>query len=189
MSSSRAGVVYLVGGGPGDPRLLTVRGQQLLRQAQAVVYDYLIDPLLLAEAPQAEHIYVGNAHDRHRVKQQEINDLLIQLARAGKTVVRLKGGDPFVFGRGGEEAQALRSAGIPFEVVPGVTSAVAVPAYAGIPVTHRDFASSVSFITGQLQPDKADSVDWAGVAGSPGTLVFLMAMARLDTVAEELIRH
>ncbi|MGH2519830.1 MAG: uroporphyrinogen-III C-methyltransferase, partial [Chloroflexota bacterium] len=187
-SRAGAGTVYLVGGGPGDPGLLTLRGQELLARANVVVYDYLVDPGLLAFAAQAEHIYVGDAHDRHRVRQDEINARLIDLARAGSLVVRLKGGDPFLFGRGGEEAQALHAAGIPFEVVPGVSSALAVPAYAGIPVTHRDLASSVSIITG-VQAAGANAGDWADLAAKPGTLVFLMGMSRLGAIVAELLAH
>ena len=189
MNSGRgAGTVYLVGGGPGDPGLLTLRGRELLARADVVVYDSLIDPGLLSFAAQAEHSYVGDAHDRHRVRQDEINTRLIDHARAGKVVVRLKGGDPFLFGRGGEEAQALRAAGIPFEVVPGVSSALAVPAYAGIPVTHRDLASSVSIITG-VQAAGSDATDWADQAAKPGTLVFLMGMSRLNAIVSELLAH
>jgi uroporphyrinogen III methyltransferase / synthase len=150
---SAVGKVYLVGAGPGDPQLLTLRGKRCLEQADVVVYDYLANPVLLEHAPErAEHIYVGRRDRGSYQDQHEVNHLLIRKAREGKVVVRLKGGDPFVFGRGGEEAEAVADAGIPFEVVPGVTSAVAVPAYAGIPVTHRTLASTVAFVTGHEDP-------------------------------------
>src|SRR6185295_17376041 len=145
----KTGKVYLVGAGPGDPGLMTVRGLQLLREAQVVVYDQLVNPLLLKEvSPQARQIFVGKQAGRHSIAQNEINEVLVNYALQGNSVVRLKGGDPFVFGRGGEEAESLVDAGIPFEVVPGVSSAVAVPAYAGIPLTHRKLASSFAVVTG-----------------------------------------
>ena len=155
------GKVYLVGAGPGDPGLITVRGLTYLRQAQVVVYDRLIHPALLDEAsPSAECINVGKAPGRHTVPQVEINALLIAKAGEGKIVVRLKGGDPFVFGRGGEECRALAEAGVPFEVVPGVSSALAVPAYAGIPVTHRAYASAFTVITGHTCGPDGPRLDW-----------------------------
>ncbi|HWP30097.1 MAG TPA: uroporphyrinogen-III C-methyltransferase, partial [Chloroflexota bacterium] len=147
---STEGKVYLVGAGPGDPGLLTVRGREVLAHAEVLVYDRLVAPELVALAPpEAERIYAGKAPGQHTLSQAEINALLVARARAGRRVVRLKGGDPFVFGRGGEEAEALAAAGVPFEIVPGVTSAVAVPAYAGIPLTHRALASSFVVATGQ----------------------------------------
>lgn len=184
----KVGRVYLVGAGPGDPELLTRKGQRVLGQADVVVYDRLANPVLLALAPpQAEQIYVGKLPDRHTLSQDEINALLVERGQMGQTVVRLKGGDPFVFGRGGEEAEALRAAGIPFEVVPGVTSAIAAPAYAGIPVTHRDECSAFTVITGHEDPTKtASALDYEALA-RVGTLVFLMGVGRLGQIAERLI--
>jgi len=150
------GKVYLVGAGPGDPKLLTLRGAEVLARADAVVYDRLVHPAILKHArAEAEFIYVGKASSRHTMKQEEINRLLVELAKQGKTVVRLKGGDPFVFGRGGEEAEELASEGIKFEIVPGITSAIAVPAYAGIPVTHRKLCSALGIVTGHEEPGKS----------------------------------
>src|SRR5574341_248388 len=155
MPGGMVGRIYLVGAGPGDPGLLTLRGKACLEEAEVILYDYLANPTLLDLArPSAERIYVGRRGRGTYQDQREVNQLMIERARAGKTVVRLKGGDPFVFGRGGEEAEAIAAAGLPFEVVPGVTSAVAVPAYAGIPVTHRTLASSVTFVTGHEDPNK-----------------------------------
>lgn len=174
-------MVYLIGAGPGDPGLITVKGLKVLRRAEVVVYDQLASPTLLAEAPAAaEIIYVGKKAGEHALPQGEINRLLIDKARAGLRVVRFKGGDPFVFGRGGEEAEALAAAGLPFEIIPGVTAAVAVPAYAGIPVTHRGLASLVTFITGHEDPTKEQSdIPWDILAQSRGTLVFLMGVKNL----------
>lgn len=182
------GKVYLIGAGPGDPGLITVKGLTYLRQADVILYDRLVHPQLLAEASSAaELIDVGKEPKLHRRPQSEINDLLIAKAHEGKTVVRLKGGDPFVFGRGGEEAQALAEAGIPFEVIPGVTSAIAVPAYAGIPVTHRDFASTFTVVTGHTcGPDSV--IDWGALPKS-GTLVFLMGVRHLPEIVEQLLAH
>ena len=182
-------MVYLVGAGPGDPGLITVRGLALLRRADVVVYDQLASPELLKEAPAgAELLYVGKKAGAHAVPQGGINELLVHRARAGLTVVRLKGGDPFVFGRGGEEAEELAAAGIPFEVVPGVTSAVAVPAYAGIPVTHRRYTTLVTFITGHEDPTKeASTIPWAALGQNPGTLVFLMGVKNLGENCRRLI--
>ncbi|MFH1596365.1 MAG: uroporphyrinogen-III C-methyltransferase, partial [Pseudomonadota bacterium] len=182
-------MVYLVGAGPGDPGLITAKGLAVLRRAQVVVYDQLASPELLKEAPpEAEIIYVGKKAGAHAVPQEGINDLLVQKARAGLTVVRLKGGDPFVFGRGGEEAEELAAAGIPFEVIPGVTSAVAVPAYAGIPVTHRRHTTLVTFITGHEDPAKeASAIPWANLGQNPGTLVFLMGVKNLAENCRQLI--
>jgi uroporphyrinogen III methyltransferase/synthase len=186
----KIGNVYLVGAGPGDPGLLTVRGLQLLHGAQVIVYDQLVNPLLLEEAsPAAIRIYVGKQGGRHCIAQEEINRLLIDHARLGYEVVRLKGGDPFVFGRGGEEAQALVDAGIPFEVVPGVSSAVAVPAYAGIPVTHRKFASSFAVVTGHETPKAQAAVDWSKLANAVDTLVILMGLKNLPRITAQLLAH
>lgn len=182
--------VYLVGAGPGGPGLITVRGLELLRQADVVVYDRLADDGLLARARgDAEKIYVGKAAGDHTIEQSEINRILVARAKAGKSVVRLKGGDPFVLGRGGEEAEALFQSGIPFEVVPGVTSAVAVPAFAGIPVTHRGMASSFAVVTGHEDPAKEDaSVDWKQLAISVDTIVCLMGMGNLKVIVDRLIK-
>ncbi len=183
----RSGRVALVGAGPGDPDLITVRGRGLLRRADVVVYDRLIDRRLLALAPPgARRIFAGKAGGHHLIDQGAINDLLVLHARRGRRVVRLKGGDPFVFGRGGEEAEALAAAGVSFEVVPGVTSAVAVPAAAGIPVTHRAMASSFAVVTGH-ESARGRRVDWGRLAGAVDTLVVLMGLAGLSRVARELI--
>ncbi len=184
----KQGKVYLVGAGPGDPRLLTLKGKECLEQADVVLYDYLANPSLLQYAPQAEHIYVGRRGRGHYPAQEDITSLLLDHARAGKTVVRLKGGDPFVFGRGGEEAEAVAAAGIEFEIVPGVTAAVAVPAYAGIPVTHRTLASTVAFVTGHEDPNKPKSaLEWPKMATAHGTLVFLMGMKNLPNIVGTLM--
>ncbi len=185
------GKVYLVGAGPGDPSLITVRGLELLRRADVVVYDRLVDPDLLCNARQdAELIYAGKATDHHTLPQCDINALLIDRARRGQQVVRLKGGDPFVFGRGGEEALALVEAAIPFEVVPGVTSAIAVPACAGIPVTHRGIASSFTVVTGHEDRKRTETgIDWGAIARSKGTLVFLMGVSNLATIVRELVEN
>ncbi|MBV9169665.1 MAG: uroporphyrinogen-III C-methyltransferase [Chloroflexi bacterium] len=180
------GLVSLVGAGPGDPELLTLRAVRRLQAADAVVYDRLVSPAVLDyAAPNAERIPVGKAPGGHGASQQDIHSLLLRLARDGRRVVRLKGGDPFVFGRGGEEALALARAGIPFEIVPGVSSALAAPAAAGIPVTHRGVSASVTVTTGH----SPDEHDWASLARMQGTLVFLMAVANLERIADELIDH
>jgi uroporphyrinogen III methyltransferase/synthase len=183
-----SGIVYLVGAGPGDPGLMTRRSLELIASADAILYDRLIPPGALDGArPDAELRYVGKEPGAAALTQVETNDLLVELGRAGKRVVRLKGGDPFVFGRGGEEAEALAAAGVPFEVVPGVTAGVAAPAYAGIPVTHRDAASAVAFVTGHEDPAKPDSaLDWDALARFPGTLVFYMGIRNLTLIAERL---
>ena len=183
------GIVHLVGAGPGDPGLLTVRAVELLGAADVVLYDRLIPPEALAHArPGAELVYVGKEGDGAQVPQDDTHRLLLEHARAGRRVVRLKGGDPFVFGRGGEEALVLGQAGIPFEVVPGVTAGVAAPAYAGIPVTHRNIASGVAFVTGHEDPAKPGSaIDWPALARFPGTLVFYMGIRSLPTIAERLV--
>jgi len=186
----KTGNVSLVGAGPGDPGLMTVRGLQLLREAQVVVYDQLVNPLLLEEvSPQAQRIFVGKRAGRHSIAQNEINEVLINYALQGYRVVRLKGGDPFVFGRGGEEAESLADAGIPFEVVPGVSSAVAVPAHAGIPLTHRKFASSFAVVAGHEAIKSQSKVDWAKLATAVDTLVILMGLHNLRVIVEKLIAH
>ena len=181
--------VALVGAGPGDPGLMTVRGLALLRRADVVVYDRLVDPRLLDEArPDAHRVFVGKASGAHTLPQPEINALLVRHAAQGRRVVRLKGGDPFVFGRGGEEAEALAAAGIPFEIVPGVSSAVAVPAYAGIPVTHRAVASSFAVVTGHEDEGKDEAaVDWSRLATAVDTLVILMGVRSLPRIAAALL--
>jgi len=187
--SARPGVVYLVGAGPGDPGLMTRRSLELIAAADAVYYDRLIPPGALDGAKDdAELIYVGKQPGVPSVPQAEIGERLIEAAHAGRSVVRLKGGDPFVFGRGGEEGEALRAAGVEFEVVPGVTAGVAATAYAGIPVTHRDDASAVAFVTGHEDPEKAETaLDWPALAAFPGTLVFYMGVKRLGENAAALI--
>jgi uroporphyrinogen III methyltransferase/synthase len=182
------GIVYLVGAGPGDPGLMTRRSLELIAAADVVLYDRLIPPGALDGArPDAELLYVGKEPGRPAVGQEEINSLLVELGQAGRRVVRLKGGDPFVFGRGGEEAEALAAAGVPFEVVPGVTAGVAAPAYAGIPVTHRDAASAVAFVTGHEDPSKdGAALDWEALARFPGTLVLYMGIKNLPLIAERL---
>jgi uroporphyrinogen III methyltransferase/synthase len=184
-----AGTVYLVGAGPGDPGLVTRRALELVREADAIVYDRLIPTGLVGEASaDAELHYAGKEPGKPSMDQEAINALLVELGSSGKSVVRLKGGDPFVFGRGGEEAQALAAAGVPFEVVPAVTAGIAAPAYAGIPVTHRDEASAVAFITGHEDPAKTESaIDWEALARFPGTLVFYMGMKQLPEISRHLI--
>ena len=191
MNAVKQGKVFLVGAGPGDPGLLTVKGAQALAGAQMVVYDRLLDSSLLTLAPaSADRVFVGKERGRQALTQAEINRLLVAEGSAGKTVVRLKGGDPFVFGRGGEEAQALAEAGVPFEVVPGVTSAVAAAAYAGIPVTHRGVSTAVTIVTGSEDPSKGETTtDWAALAKTGGTLVTLMGWAALPGIAATLQSH
>jgi len=187
----KQGIVYLIGAGPGDPGLITVKGLECLRRADVVVYDYLASPAFLAEAPAtAERIYVGKTRGCHHTPQAEINALLVEKARAGRVVARLKGGDPYVFGRGGEEAQYLAAEGVPFEVVPGVTAGFAAAAYAGIPLTHRDFTTSLGLVTGHEDPaKKMSSLDWEKLATGVGTLVFYMGMANLPLIAGKLMAH
>jgi uroporphyrinogen III methyltransferase/synthase len=184
-----SGIVYLVGAGPGDPGLLTVRGQQVLARADVLVYDRLVAPELVERAPpEAERVYVGKAPGRHTLRQDEINTLLVERARAGRFVVRLKGGDPFVFGRGGEEAATLAAAGVPFEIVPGVTAAVAVAAYAGIPVTHRAVASSFAVATGQEGEARGPQcLAYDRLAAAADTLVLLMGVERLPAIVADLL--
>jgi uroporphyrinogen III methyltransferase/synthase len=185
------GTVYLVGAGPGDIGLLTLRGAELLARADVVVYDALINRDLLRMAPRnAEIIYGGKRSKNHAIPQEELNELLINKAREGKTVVRLKGGDPYTFGRGGEEAERLAEAGIEFEVVPGISSVVAGPNYAGIPLTHRDHCSSYTVITGHEDPEKGESdIDWAQIAKIPGTKIVLMGVTRIREIADKLVAN
>ena len=185
------GIVYLVGAGPGDPSLITLRGVECLKRAEVVVYDYLANEQLLSHAPDsAERIYAGKIGGRHNQGQDEINSLLVEKGGAGKVVVRLKGGDPFVFGRGGEECEALREAGIPFEVVPGVTAAVGASAYSGIPLTHRDITASVAFVTGQEGKDKNESnIDWDRLSLGGGTVVFYMGITTLRRNMQRMVEH
>jgi uroporphyrin-III C-methyltransferase len=187
-TSSTNGIVYIVGGGPGDPGLITVKGLGCLRRADVVLYDRLVAQELLTEAPpHAEMIDVGKEPKRHRRSQDEINKLLIEKAREGKVVVRLKGGDPFVFGRGGEECQALAEAGIRYEVVPGVSSAIAVPAYAGIPVTQRGVTSAFTVVAGHTADSDSD-IQWEAISHI-GTIIFLMGVEHLPEIVEQLIAH
>lgn len=181
--------VYLIGAGPGDPGLLTCKGRQVLSEADVVVYDYLAGNELLSLArPDAEFIYVGKIAGNHAMKQGDINKLLIAKAKEGKVVARLKGGDPYIFGRGGEEAEELVDAGVPFEEIPGISSSIAGPAYAGIPLTHRAYSSSVTIITGHEDPTKPGSVhNWDALARSASTLVFLMGMKNLPEIAAKLM--
>jgi uroporphyrinogen III methyltransferase/synthase len=183
--------VYLVGAGPGDPGLITVRGLNAVRQATVLIYDRLVHPALVKEAPPtAQRLYVGKESGIHCIPQAQINQLLVKYATQGERVVRLKGGDPFVFGRGGEEAEVLVEAGIPFEIIPGVSSAVAVPAYAGIPVTHRKVASSFAVITGHEEGSKEHSaIDWPRLATAVDTLVVLMGTKGLARITAQLIQH
>jgi uroporphyrin-III C-methyltransferase len=182
------GIVYIVGGGPGDPGLITVKGLECLRRADVVLYDRLAPTELLDEVPpHAKLIDVGKEPKRHRRSQDEINALLIEEARKGKIVVRLKGGDPFVFGRGGEECQALAEAGIQYEVVPGVSSAIAVPAYAGIPVTQRGITTAFTVVAGHTGGSDSD-IDWDGIS-KIGTIVFLMGVEHLPEIVAQLIAH
>src|ERR1017187_8119014 len=185
------GKVYLVGAGPGDPGLITMRGVECIQAADVILYDNLVNASLLRHArPAVELIFVGKMAKKHTLTQDEINALLVEKAREGKIVTRLKGGDPFVFGRGGEEAEVLRKAGFDFEIVPGISSSIAAPAYAGIPVTHRAVATAFMVITGHEDPTKEETqVDWAGVAKFFGTRIILMGVERIGTIADELMRH
>jgi len=185
----KKGEVYLVGAGPGDPGLITVRGKELLAEADVIVHDSLISIELLSDAKAgAEVIDVGKRGGKHLAEQGDINALLVSKAKEGKKVVRLKGGDPFLFGRGGEEAAFLRKEGITVHVVPGVTSAIAVPALAGIPVTHRDFASTATFVTGHESADKEkEGIDWEALASVGGTMVILMGMAGMERNVRRLV--
>ena len=185
-----SGTVYLVGAGPGDPGLLTLRAAELIARADVLVYDALVSPAILEHAGGAERVYVGKRGGEHSRTQEQINQVLVDLAARHRTVVRLKGGDPFVFGRGGEEALTLVRAGVPFEVVPGVTAGIAAPAYAGIPVTQRGMAASVAFVTGHEDPTKSDTdVDWAHLARGVGTVVFYMGVGKMAENFARLVEH
>ncbi|MGD2271841.1 MAG: uroporphyrinogen-III C-methyltransferase [Desulfobacterales bacterium] len=190
-NDTSTGKVYLVGAGPGDAGLITVKGLECIQKADVIIYDYLAASVLLKNTRKdAELIYVGKKGGDHTLAQEKINELMVKKARTGATVARLKGGDPFIFGRGGEEAEVLYHKGISFEVVPGVTSAIAAPAYAGIPLTHRKYASTLAFVTGHEDPAKADSsIDWASIAKGIGTVVFLMGVKNLPHICTQLLKH
>lgn len=188
---NKKAIVYLLGAGPGDPGLFTLKGKEILEKAEVIIYDRLVsDRILSLGNPEAEYIYVGKAAGKHALSQDEINILLVNKVASGKIVARLKGGDPFLFGRGGEEALFIREHGYDFEVVPGISSAIAVPAYAGIPVTHRDITSSLAIITGHEKPDKEmSSIKWKELAQGIGTLVFLMGVENLEFICQQLLAY
>ena len=189
MNTRRGGRVILVGTGPGAPELLTVRADRLLRAADVALYDNLVSAQVLELLPaSAERIYVGKRRNRHALEQDDINQLMVDLARAGREVLRLKGGDPFIFGRGGEELEYLARAGVPFELVPGITAAIGVAAYAGIPLTHRRLAQSCTFVTGHLQ-DGSMALDWTLLARPHQTVVVYMGLLGLPTLCARLIEH
>ncbi len=190
MKSMAYGKVYLVGAGPGDPKLLTVKAVELLKEADVVIYDRLgVSDEILGMAPaKAERIFVGKRTGLHEVPQDQITELIIEKAKQGGKVVRLKGGDPFIFGRGGEEAEALIAEGIEFEVVPGVSSSVAAPMYAGIPLTHRDYAASVAIITGHRAGDAEKPIDWVKIANAVDTMVVLMGVESLEGIVSKLLK-
>jgi uroporphyrin-III C-methyltransferase len=184
----KAGKVYLVGAGPGDPKLLTIKAAEAIAASDVIIYDYLVNPEVLVHAQrEAELIYVGKRSGEPSISQSEINHIMIERAQRGQTVARLKGGDPFIFGRGGEEAEALADAGVDWEVIPGVSSGVAAAAYAGIPLTHRDYSSSVVFITGRDGLKRKRAIDWAVAAHAADTLVIFMCAGTIVRIARELI--
>ncbi len=189
--NKKEGKVFLIGAGPGDPKLLTLRGKECIQEADVIIYDYLANDHLLVHAkPGAEVIYAGKRRGNRAISQEQINDIMVNRARRGLVVARLKGGDPFIFGRGGEEALALAEAGVTFEVVPGVTSASGVPAYAGIPLTHRDYSATVILTTGHEDPSKSHSdIPWEHISPGGGTLVFFMGITNLNGVVTNLIKH
>ena len=186
----KTGKVFIIGAGPGDPGLMTVKGIECLRGADVVVHDYLVGKEILRHAGKdARLVYVGKIGGRNNISQEKLNRILVEEAMKGNTVARLKGGDPFIFGRGGEEAEFLQKAGVPFEIVPGVTSAISVPAYAGIPLTHREFTSTLAFVTGHEDPDKAESrIDWKKIS-TIDTIVFLMGVRNLSRIASSLMEN
>ncbi|MCS7103461.1 MAG: uroporphyrinogen-III C-methyltransferase, partial [Candidatus Korarchaeum sp.] len=182
------GRVYLVGAGPGDPKLLTLKAVEVLRKADVVIYDRLVNREILKLTPEnAEKIFVGKSPGKHMFTQEEINSLMVKFALEGKIVVRLKGGDPFLFGRGGEEAEALASNNIPFEIVPGISSALAAAAYAGIPLTHRSYSSSVVIVTGTQAPDTTRKVNWKKIAEAADTIVILMGLKSISRIVKALM--
>ena len=184
------GKVFLVGAGPGDPDLITVKGVKAIEQADVILYDRLVNQTLLDYASsEAKLVYCGKHPNHHSLPQEEINDLLVDLAQNGNTVTRLKGGDPFIFGRGGEEAEQLAAANIQFEIVPGITSGVAAPAYAGIPVTHRDYSSSVAFVTGVIKDDVDADDYWKSLVHGPDTLCIYMGVKKLPDICTMLLKH